>query len=67
MAERIRARRLLTEQGWLEHQVLTHEAGVITAIDPIPADDPEREVELLVPALIDGHVHGGAGDRKSVV
>ncbi|HDZ8844079.1 TPA: N-acetylglucosamine-6-phosphate deacetylase [Aeromonas dhakensis] len=61
MAERIRARRLLTEQGWREHQVLTHEGGVITAIDPIPADDPVREVELLVPALIDGHVHGGAG------
>ncbi|HAU4969015.1 TPA: N-acetylglucosamine-6-phosphate deacetylase, partial [Aeromonas hydrophila] len=50
MAERIRARRLLTEQGWQEHQVLTHEGGVITAIDPIPADDPVREVELLVPA-----------------
>ena len=61
MATRIRARRLLTEQGWLEHQVLTHEGGIITAIAPIPADDPVREVELLVPALIDGHVHGGAG------
>src|SRR5690606_7718786 len=44
-----------------EHQVLTHEGGVITAIGPIPANDPVREVELLVPALIDGHVHGGAG------
>ncbi|WP_421236356.1 N-acetylglucosamine-6-phosphate deacetylase [Aeromonas sp. 601039] len=61
MASRIRARRLLTEQGWLEHQELTHEGGIITAIDPITDGDPARDVELLVPALIDGHVHGGAG------
>ena len=38
MASRIRARRLLTEQGWLEHQELTHEGGIITTIAPkIPA------------------------------
>lgn len=61
MASRIRARRLLTEQGWLEHQELTHEGGIITAIAPITDGDPARDVELLVPALIDGHVHGGAG------
>ncbi|MGR6749817.1 N-acetylglucosamine-6-phosphate deacetylase [Aeromonas veronii] len=61
MASRIRARRLLTEKGWLEHQELTHEGGIITAIDPITDGDPARDVELLVPALIDGHVHGGAG------
>ncbi|WP_368195967.1 N-acetylglucosamine-6-phosphate deacetylase [Aeromonas sp. R2-2] len=61
MTSRIRARRLLTEQGWLEHQELTHEGGIITAIAPITDGDPARDVELLVPALIDGHVHGGAG------
>ena len=26
---------------------------------PHPVDDPVREVELLVPALIDGHVTAG--------
>ncbi|WP_429058914.1 N-acetylglucosamine-6-phosphate deacetylase [Aeromonas jandaei] len=61
MASRIRARRLLTELGWLEHQELTHEGGIITAIAPITDGKPARDVELLVPALIDGHVHGGAG------
>lgn len=61
MASRIRARYLLTEQGWLAHQQLTFEAGCITAIDPFTGGEPEWDVELLVPALIDGHVHGGAG------
>jgi hypothetical protein len=32
MSSIIRARRLLTEQGWREHQLLAHENGVITAI-----------------------------------
>ena len=61
MASRIRARRLLTAQGWLEHQELTHQEGIITAIASITDGDPVRDVDLLVPALIDGHVHGGAG------
>ncbi|MGL5335294.1 MAG: N-acetylglucosamine-6-phosphate deacetylase, partial [Enterovibrio sp.] len=61
MASRIRAHRLLTEQGWLEHQELTHEEGIITSITPILDGDPVRDVELLVPALIDIHVHGCAG------
>ena len=61
MASRIRARRLLTERGWLENQEVTHEGGIITAIAPITDGKPARDVELLVPALIDGHVHGGAG------
>ncbi|MFQ2222137.1 N-acetylglucosamine-6-phosphate deacetylase [Aeromonas enteropelogenes] len=61
MASRIRVRYLLTEQGWLAHQQLTFEAGCITAIDPFTGGEPEWDVELLVPALIDGHVHGGAG------
>lgn len=49
MASRIRARRLLTEQGWLEHQELAHEGGIITAIAPITDGDPARDAELLVP------------------
>jgi hypothetical protein len=32
----LRARRLLTEQGWLDDHQLRIEAGVITAIEPIP-------------------------------
>lgn len=61
MVAQIRARRLLTEQGWLEHQQLTFADGIITAIEPIGDGRPACDVELLVPALIDGHVHGGAG------
>lgn len=61
MVAQIRARRLLTEQGWLEHQQLTFVDGIITAIDPIRDGSPARDVDLLVPALIDGHVHGAVG------
>jgi len=35
--------------------------GVITAIEPIPAGVNTREADLLCPAYIDIHVHGGAG------
>lgn len=61
MSRIIRARRLLTEQGWLDHHSLSHENGVITAIEPIPSDERRRDADLLAPALIDTHVHGGQG------
>ncbi|MGY5369401.1 N-acetylglucosamine-6-phosphate deacetylase [Enterobacter oligotrophicus] len=61
MSQRLRARRLLTEQGWLEDHQLRIEDGVITAIEPIPAGVTPRDAELLCPAYIDTHVHGGAG------
>lgn len=61
MSQRLRARRLLTEQGWLEDHQLRIEDGVITAIEPIPAGVTTRDAELLCPAYIDTHVHGGAG------
>lgn len=61
MTQILRARRLLTEQGWLDDHQLRIEEGVITAIEPIPAGTVERDAERLCPAYIDIHVHGGAG------
>lgn len=61
MRQLLRARRLLTGQGWLDDQQLRMDRGVITAIEPIPAGVNTREADLLCPAYIDIHVHGGAG------
>lgn len=61
MTHVLRARRLLTEEGWLDDHQLRIADGVIAAIEPIPAGVTERDAELLCPAYIDTHVHGGAG------
>lgn len=61
MSQLLRARRLLTGQGWLDDHQLRMDRGVITAIEPIPAGVNTREADLLCPAYIDIHVHGGAG------
>lgn len=61
MSQLLRARRLLTEQGWLTDHQLRMDNGIITAIEPIPAGVTAREAERLCPAYIDIHVHGGAG------
>lgn len=61
MSQLLRARRLLTESGWLDDHQLRLENDVITAIEPIPAGIMGRDAELLCPAYIDTHVHGGAG------
>ena len=61
MSQVLRARRLLTEQGWLEDHQLRMESGIITAIEPIPAGVHARDADQLCPAYIDTHVHGGAG------
>ncbi|UEG32664.1 N-acetylglucosamine-6-phosphate deacetylase [Enterobacter ludwigii] len=61
MSQVLRARRLLTEQGWLEDRQLRMESGIITAIEPIPAGVHARDADQLCPAYIDTHVHGGAG------
>lgn len=61
MTQLLRARRLLTEQGWLDDHQLRIEKGVITAIEPIPSGVVGRDAELLCPAYIDIHVHGGGG------
>lgn len=61
MSQVLRARRLLTEQGWLEDHQLRMESGIITAIEPIPAGVHARDADQLCPAFIDTHVHGGAG------
>jgi N-acetylgalactosamine-6-phosphate deacetylase len=37
MSQLLRARRVLTEQGWLERPPARMAHGVITAIEPIPA------------------------------
>ncbi|AFG42080.1 hypothetical protein WGA_03166 [Escherichia coli KTE40] len=61
MTHVLRARRLLTEEGWLDDHQLRIADGVIAAIEPIPVGVTERDAELLCPAYIDTHVHGGAG------
>ncbi|EOJ4281175.1 N-acetylglucosamine-6-phosphate deacetylase, partial [Escherichia coli] len=61
MTHVLRARRLLTEEGWLDDHQLRIADGVIAAIEPIPVSVTERDAELLCPAYIDTHVHGGAG------
>lgn len=61
MSQLLRARRVLTERGWLEDHQLRIESGIITAIEPIPVGIAPRDAELLCPAYIDTHVHGGAG------
>lgn len=61
MTRLIRARRMLTEQGWLDDHQLHLENGIIVALEPIPAGILARDAELLCPAYIDIHVHGGAG------
>ncbi|MGC0103273.1 N-acetylglucosamine-6-phosphate deacetylase, partial [Enterobacter asburiae] len=43
-----------------DHQ-LRIESGAVAAIEPIPAGVTARDAELLCPAYIDTHVHGGAG------
>ncbi len=61
MTHVLRARRLLTEEGWLDDHQLRIADGVIAAIEPIPVGVTERDAELLCPAYIDTHVLGGAG------
>lgn len=57
----LRARRVLGEAGWLDDHQVRLEGGTIVAIEPIPAGVYARDVELLCPAYLDLHVHGGAG------
>lgn len=61
MSHLLRARRVLTEQGWLDDCQLRIEGSIIASIDPIPSGITARDAELLCPAYIDIHVHGGAG------
>lgn len=61
MSMLIRARRVLTEAGWLDDHQLRIDDGQIIAIEPIPAGVSARDAELLCPSYIDLHVHGGAG------
>lgn len=61
MTQLIRARRLLSEHGWLDDHQLSIESGRIVAIEPIPSGVTARDAELLCPAYIDTHVHGVAG------
>ena len=53
----LRARRVLTEQGWLDDHQLRIDGNTIVAIEPIPTGVALRDVELLCPAYIDIHVH----------
>ena len=60
MTQLLRARRLLTERGWLDDHQIHIEDGIIAEIEPIPSSVMARDAELLCPAYIDIHVHGGA-------
>lgn len=57
----LRARRVLSEQGWLEDHQLRIEGETLVAIEPVPAGVTARDADLLCPAYIDIHVHGGNG------
>ena len=61
MTQLLRARRLLTEQGWLDDHQLRIEEGTITTIEPIPSGVMGRDADLLCPAYLDTPVHGGGG------
>ncbi|EMM1154374.1 N-acetylglucosamine-6-phosphate deacetylase [Citrobacter freundii] len=61
MRQLLRARRLLTERGWLDDHQIHIEDGIIAEIEPIPSGVMVHDAELLCPAYIDIHVHGGAG------
>ena len=61
MSTLLRARRVLTEQGWLDDHQLRIDNNTIVAIEPIPHGVMGRDAELLCPAYIDIHVHGGDG------
>lgn len=61
MSQLLRARRVLTEQGWQDDCQLRIEGDTIVAVEPIPAGVSARDAGLLCPAYIDTHVHGGAG------
>lgn len=49
MTHVLRARRLLTEEGWLDDHQLRIADGVIAAIEPIPVSVTERDAELFAP------------------
>lgn len=51
MTHVLRARRLLTEEGWLDDHQLRIADGVIAAIEPIPAGVTERDAETALPCL----------------
>lgn len=61
MSQIIRAKRLLTDNGWLEDHQLHIVDNNIAAIEPIPSAITQRDAELLCPAYIDTHVHGANG------
>ncbi|TNV19586.1 N-acetylglucosamine-6-phosphate deacetylase [Buttiauxella sp. B2] len=61
MTTLLRARRVLTEHGWLDDHQLRIDNETIVAIEPIPVGIMARDAELLSPAYIDIHVHGGDG------
>ena len=48
MTHVLRARRLLTEEGWLDDHQLRIADGVIAAIEPIPVGVTERDAELFL-------------------
>lgn len=56
---KIAAKRLLTNDGWRENQVVTAADGVITEVKNGTSGD--LSCEILTPGLFDIHAHGGDG------
>ncbi|WP_087025108.1 N-acetylglucosamine-6-phosphate deacetylase [Thaumasiovibrio subtropicus] len=60
----IHAKRLLTELGWIDNAVVVIENGRFSEVRRYTLEDSilkMRKVDMLLPALIDTHVHGGGG------
>ncbi|PWI32574.1 N-acetylglucosamine-6-phosphate deacetylase [Vibrio albus] len=61
---KIHAQRVLTERGWLRDAVVVVKEGRFEELRRYQASDSEQpmiQAQWMLPALIDSHVHGGAG------
>lgn len=60
--KRICAGRILTESGWFESsEIMINEDGVIQAINHVDESSESVNDLMIMPALIDTHIHGAAG------
>lgn len=61
---KIYVKQILTEQGWQQDYIISIEDECFTQIRPKQPEDEistMMQVEVMLPALVDSHVHGGAG------
>ncbi|GLS04708.1 N-acetylglucosamine-6-phosphate deacetylase [Chitiniphilus shinanonensis] len=60
--QRLKAARVLTTQGWLEHGIVhVDDAGRIATVTQGGGFDRDLGEHWLLPALVDSHVHGAVG------